>query len=207
MKSIIVSAIAALALGACQTTPSQPALPAPPVASAPQSNPAVWQQTRGGPRHAKTGVLCPLNVTGLRFDGEFEVAGVPAGDDVICAWSNDDIGTMTLYLSRFGPSLTPEDHLNSAVQGMSQVRSVVGPVEVPHAAEGNPITPYSAAFELPPAPELEGETYHTAVWIEVIGEWHIKIRSSYPAENAPDIARAVDQLYSSARLSVPAGTT
>ncbi|MEO1100651.1 MAG: hypothetical protein AAFW65_02275 [Pseudomonadota bacterium] len=207
MKPIIVSAIAALTLGACQTAPSPPAAPEPPVASAPVADPSVWQQTRGGPRHAKTGVLCPLTLAGLRFDGELEVPGVPAGDDVLCGWSNDDIGTLTLYLTRFEDAVTPEGHLGRAVQGISKMRSPVGEVGVPRAGDDGPITPYAAAFELPPAPELEGETYHTAVWIEVIGEWHIKVRSSYPTQNAPDIARAIDQIYSSARLSVPAGTT
>lgn len=212
MRSLKTS-LAALTLFLATACASAPPPPPPPPPAAPTSTAEidrslVWTETRGGPRHIASGFICPPSLGTFRFTEETIYPGSRPGFDVSCGYVAEAGGAITFYLTSFERPLKSELYLSTSVRAIEESLPVTGPVAAPALPNGDPITPWAAAFLVDLAAQKNPEeSVASAVWIEEIGAWHVKARATYEDSRSDAVAAAVGILFQRARLTIEGGTT
>ncbi len=210
LLKISVSGLIMLLAAACAT----PAPPAPPPPTPPPAGTAeidrslVWQQTRGGMRHITSGFICPTFLGQFRFTEETIFPGSRPGFDVACQYRSDANNLITFYLTSFDRPVSLDVYLRTSVEAMDASLPISTGVPVPGLPNGDPITPWSAAFTIAPANlQSPDRTVISAVWVDQIGAWSVKARTTYDMDQENATATAVAILFQRARLTIDGGTT
>ncbi|MEL6323337.1 MAG: hypothetical protein AAFQ84_03800 [Pseudomonadota bacterium] len=200
-----------MAISACASSPvSGPApppdsdeplaRPAPDVSDAPLPATDIWETTPEGLRHRASGFICASTVSDFAFTVEEVYPGLPAGQDVSCAYGAIDGGAITFHLTAFARPVSVDAHLKAVTTRVSDLFRRTAPASVPLSPNGEPITETSAALRTDSASARRpGTPVDTAVWIETIGAWHVKARATYEIDRAEMTAAAVYELFEQAR--------
>jgi hypothetical protein len=161
--------------------------------------PASFQREDDGVMHMPSGLSCPDVMLGQEDEKTpLRLASVVQFDekglDVGCDYLNGEAG-VTYYSSRY-PGMSLEDHAASAVGSIRQRFKSTKPVSVPIIAitdkQNNPIGDepiIAGGFEVG---DINGKPYKTGLWLARSGDWHFKMRATYPAkDSATEISAAI----------------
>jgi hypothetical protein len=140
----------------------------------------------GGARHKLTGFVCPAELEGFTRTRMIVFDQSEGGRDVACNYQRDG-ARLTLYLTRL-PGRTAEDVFDTYVLQAQNVAPDVGVAESPLPAGLAP-RPEFGQFWLSRGGEVNG------LWLSQIGDWHIKLRATYPEGEDAVVGKAAEAFY------------
>ncbi|MEM9670451.1 MAG: hypothetical protein AAF950_16135 [Pseudomonadota bacterium] len=195
-----------LALTACASTPppepASPAVPeavptdAAPTEPAASETPAIWRDTTTGLQHINSGVTCPLATGDFDFTGEVIFPGQGAGKDVACNYIAEAGGAIRLHITKFPRAISTDAYLKGSLETIRDRYRSTAPVAPPPDPEGAPITEVNAALRTDSRSAKRPDIpVDTALWIEEIGGWHIKLRATYEVDRKDAVGAAASILF------------
>ena len=161
--------------------------------------PDSFQREDDGVTHRKSGLRCPDVMLGQEDEKTpLRLASVVQFDDkgldVGCDYSNGESGVT--YYSSYYPGMSLEDHAAGAVASIRQRFKTTEPVSVPVVEmtdkENKPLgdEPMIGGGFL--IGDINGKPYKTGLWLARSGDWHFKMRATYPAQDqATEISAAI----------------
>ena len=207
-KSCFILFVSALTLAACASQTGAPddtatAETLSTVSSEPEANSLVWRLAEDGLQHVASGYICPASVGDFALTGEESYDALPRSRDVACIYDAPTGGAVKFHLTDFGRAVSPAAHLKGTATTIAETYTITEDRPVPATPESLAITPHAAAWQIGAVSDLRPDVpVETAVWISVIGPWHIKARATYEADRAPAIAALIDTLYGHAGTSI-----
>jgi len=202
-------ATAAFVLAACASTPNAPDRATPelddtPVAEQvePDETAGGWLETDTGLQHIESGVTCPDFAGDFSFSGQVDFRGQGESRDVACNYIAEAGGAIRLHITQFARAVSTDAYLKGSLESVkTRYRATAAaplPVQVTETAEALRTDARSAR-----RPDIPVDT---AIWIEQLGVWHIKLRATYEIDRADAVADAVSSLFGSVRTDLSALT-
>ncbi|MEO0881456.1 MAG: hypothetical protein AAFY34_01875 [Pseudomonadota bacterium] len=163
----------------------------------------LWQPADTGLLHIESGVTCPSIVADFAFTGEVAFPGQGPGRDVACNYIAETGGAIRLHITRFARTVSTDAYLKGSLETIkARYRQTVA-INPPSSTPGRPITPSAAALRTDAlSANRPGTPVDTALWIEQVGDWHIKIRATYEIDRTAAAATAVSTLFSAVRADL-----
>ncbi|MEO9969932.1 MAG: hypothetical protein ABJG15_08920 [Hyphomonadaceae bacterium] len=163
----------------------------------------IWRITddRKGLEHLASGYVCATAIDSFSLTGDEAFRGLGRGNDVACLYDSPQGANVKLHLTNFGRSVSPAAHLKGVEANLTETGRIADETVLPSTLNADAIQ-NAAAFTMT-NPDV-GPPLHTAVWIEKIGEWHIKARATYAPDQSEDVGRFVSVLISTAYTSIDA---
>lgn len=169
-----------------------------PAVSAPSASP-IWQERsdKAGLEHLASGFICPFRSDDFVMTGQESFAGLGEGNDVACVYEAAG-REVKVHLTHFGRVVSPFAHLKGVETNITEVYPVASNITIPSVSGGRSFT-HAAAFELRDFSAARPDVaLATSVWIEVVANWHVKIRATYESDRDASIAALVTTLYAEA---------
>ncbi|MEO1406272.1 MAG: hypothetical protein AAFV54_07240 [Pseudomonadota bacterium] len=194
---------------ACAGTPSAQspeALSAEQTASEPvetDASSSEWQDTDTGLLHVESGVTCPSFVGDFTFTGEVSFSGQGESKDVACNYIAEAGGAIRLHITRFARAVTTDAYLKGSLETVRDRYRQSADIPAPRTGEDREITTAAAALRTDAvSANRPGTPVDTALWIEQLGGWHIKVRATYETDRTSAVAEAVSTLFGSVRADL-----
>ncbi|MEM7004974.1 MAG: hypothetical protein AAF498_03765 [Pseudomonadota bacterium] len=198
-----IRALCFIALTACAGAPESPPAETPSPPEEPSPTTAEWQATDKGLLHTDSGITCPGAVADFTFTGEVSFPGQGPSKDVACNYIADSGGAIRLHMTRFARTVTTEAYLKGSLETVKARYRQSVPIAPPAPAPDRPITLAAAALRTDAvSANRPGTPVDTALWIEQIGGWHIKVRATYETDRTDTVATAVGALFGSVRADL-----
>lgn len=161
----------------------------------------TWRITddRNGLEHLASGYVCATAIDNFSLIGDEAFRGLGRGNDVACIYDSPQGANVKLHLTNFGRSVSPAAHLKGVEVNLIETGKIAGETALPSTLNTSEVQ-NAAAFTMT-NPEA-GPPLQTAVWIEKIGEWHVKARATYPSDQSEDVGSFVSILISTAHASI-----
>ena len=170
-----------------EDTPSEPASP-------------IWRAASDGTsrQHIASGYICPARTNGFVLMDVETFPGLGRGNDVACVYSATEGGNAKLHLTHFGREVRPSAHLKGVQTSLTEGQNIIGQAPLPILKNGAAIET-AAAYQIAATSALRPDVpIHTAVWIQQVNGWHIKVRATYEADREVEIGQLVGTLMGAA---------
>lgn len=139
-----------------------------------------------GVRHKVTGFVCPRELLGFERTRLIVFDASGGGRDVACNFGRGETW-FTLYLTRL-PGRTGEAVFETYVLQAQNAAPATGDVDAP-LAPGFPPLPAFGRFW------TSREGFVDGLWMSQIGDWHIKLRTTYAAGDEAAARAFAEALY------------
>ena len=200
-----------LAAAACASAP-RPAQPAaiPDIADVPVyavPSGSVWRDEGFGARHVASGISCPHRVGEFALIELRDNASAAIARDVVCGYGSVLGDYVAFHITQFDRLIDPQRYLDVSIAAIESTTDLTGDAPLPARSDGVPLAPRGAAFRTALRAQAKtDEAVHTALWVDAIGGWQIKLRATYAPSQAPLVAETVNELFLAAKTALPGGT-
>lgn len=150
----------------------------------------------GAVRHVPTGVVCPAQLNGRPRSRMTIYDPAEGGRDVDCGYgAGGEASWHSFYLTKAAP-VSEQDYFDQAAAGARVQATVVNDVASP-VPTGAPPNPSRASFWNDRGGLVQG------VMVSKIGDWHVKVRTTYSPGAEAETAAIVSALFTEAYAKVP----
>lgn len=146
----------------------------------------IFEDVEGGVRHGSSAFICPDELEGFRRTRLLIFDRTDGGRDVGCNFVRGE-SWFTLYLTRL-PGRSGEDVFETYELQAQNAAPPQGEATPPLAA-GLPPLPAFASFWKNDKGGIDG------LWMSQIGDWHIKLRTTYLPEDEAAVMAFAEALY------------